>query len=369
MNPIKIAVIVLFLCVGLIVSLSFIVKTPISDKSAILDKSSSKEPIISKNPLIWMRNITSTEQVNQKEQSSLPVLDNLSDSFSKFTNEINLFTPTLPQLNQPTIQSPQLLQDDSEAVENYYKNFVEALNRANFTSEEVAMMTKSEDERPLLLEELIGKAVQGTDLNELRTSFNLWHQLDERVLIELNKLSVNPKTSSFHQTMVNWFSYHSKVAKQFSEENLSKNQINQLAQQFKKDAEIHMLKFKQSLEVSEVSKGLGKIFTSLIPQAKAFTCAALVPPPFYHFGGRVTLMMPCNFGIVETISPPCGGLLLFSYPVLAANPYLWKKPTIGSAVLGRSIVAPGVCPLGPCPLCSLFPYEAVVLYFGTSLLP
>jgi len=353
MNPVKIAAIILVIAVGLIVSLSFIIKTPVSDKNAILDKNSSKEPIISKNPLIWVKNNTSTDQISQKEQSSLPALENLSDSFSKFINEINLFTP-------------RVAQDDSEAVENYYKNFVEALNRANFISEEMALMAKTEDERPLLLEELLEKAEQEENLEKLKNSFYVWHQLDERVLAELNKLSPNPKTLSFHQTMVNWFSYHSKLAKRFSEENLSQNQINQLSQQFKKDAEIHMLKFKQSLEVS---KGLEKIFALFIPQAQAFTCAAFVPPPFYHFGGRVIKMLPCNFGIVEIISPPCGGRILFTYPVLAANPYLWKKPTIGSAVLGRSVVAPGVCPLGGCPGCLLFPYEAIVLYFGTSLTP
>ena len=91
MNPVKIAAIVLVIAVGLIVSLSFIIKTPVSDKNAILDKNSSKEPIISKNPLIWVKNNTSTDQISQKEQSSLPALENLSDSFSKFINEINLF--------------------------------------------------------------------------------------------------------------------------------------------------------------------------------------------------------------------------------------------------------------------------------------
>jgi len=61
--------------------------------------------------------------------------------------------------------------------------------------------------------------------------------------------------------------------------------------------------------------------------------------------------------------------MFFSWPVLSANPFLWKKPTIGSAILGRSVVSPLVCPLGPCPFCTLIPFEATVLYFGTSLIP
>lgn len=303
--------------------------------------------------LLMGLNPASAAEINQQKSQTTSFFDFFKNIFQSFKNGF---------ISQPKNQ------DNSEAVKNYYQNFIEAANRANFTGEEMVSIAKSEDSRVLLLEELIEKANQGTNLDGLKTSFRLWHQLDERVLSELNKLSINNKTLSFHQIMINWFSYHSKLAKQFSEENLSKRQINQLAQQFKKNAEVHMLKFKQSLDISEISKGLGKIFTSFIPQAEAFTCAAF-SASFYHFGGRVTVMQPCNFGIIETISPPCGGLLLFTYPVLAANPYLWKKPTIGSAVLGRSVVSPNVCPLGGCPYCTYFFYEATVLYFGTSLSP
>ncbi len=248
----------------------------------------------------------------------------------------------------------------------------------NFTSEEFALMKKNEEGRPLLLEELLEEASQETDLNGLRTSFSAWHQLDERVLAELNKVYPNSKTSLFHQTMVNWFSYHAKLTKQFKEENLSKDQINQLVQQFKKDAEAHNAKLQQS--VISV-RGLKEILSVFVEQAQAATCGAVVPPPFYHFGGRVILMVPCFFGIVETISPPCGGLLYFSWPVLAGNPYLWKKPTIGSAILGRSLLIPGGCgnllTCGAPPACvvsvylcqTCIPYEAAVLYFGTSLTP
>lgn len=260
-----------------------------------------------------------------------------------------------------TINSDLKTQDDGEAVKSYYKNFIEALNRANFTPEEKALMFKTKDSRILLLEELIEKVGQGENSQELKTSFRLWHQLDERVLSELNKLSAGGKTFSFHQTVVNWFNYHSKISGQFSEENLSENQISDLASQFRKNAKIHMLKLKQSLEVS---KGFGKIFASFIPKTQAFTCTAFALPNFYHFGGRVTFIVPCDLGLVITVSLPCGGLLFFSYPMLAVNPYLYKTPIFGVAVLGKAIVIPGACPLGIVPI----PFEAIVLYFGSSSL-
>jgi len=288
---------------------------------------------------------------------------------SQTTSVFDLFKNIFQSFKDGFVSQPKI-QDDSEMVKNYYKNFVEVMNRANFTAEEVAEMAKNDSGRFLTLEELIEEANQGKNLDELKISFRLWHQLDERVLTELNKLSVNSKTSSFHQTMVNWFNYHSKIAKRFGEENLSKEQINQLAEEFKKDAEIYMLKFRQGLEISKES---GKIFASLIPRAQAVTCGALVPPPFYHFGGKMLTITACLIppGFVVTILPPCGGKLYFSAAMIAANPFLWKMflPMINT--LGKSILTPGSCIIGfgrhHIPIFDY--YEATVIFFGTSLLP
>jgi len=288
---------------------------------------------------------------------------------SQATSVFDLFKNIFQSFKGGFVSQPKI-QDDSEAVKNYYQNFVEAMNRANFTAEEVAEMTKNDSGRFLALEELIEQAVQGKNLNDLRTSFSLWHQLDERVLSELNKLPTNNKVFSFHQTMIDWFGYHSKVAKRFSEENLSRDQINQLAQQFKKDAGAHMLKFRQSLEVSKES---GKIFASFIPQARAVTCGALVPPPFYHFGGKMSTITSCLIppGFVVIILPPCGGKLYFSAAMITANPFLWKIFLSMINTLGKSILTSGSCIIGfgPHHIPILDYYEATVIFFGTSLLP
>lgn len=264
-------------------------------------------------------------------------------------------------------QSTTAQQNDSnpKSVGDYYKNFIDIALKVNFSNEELSLLKKGSDgKRVLLLEELIENAAGGADLNELKSSFSAWHQLDERILAELNKYPVNNDLSSIHKSLTGWFSYHSNVARLLSEGNLSVNQISQLQKEFRDKAETHTTWFGESLAKLKNSPEF-----AFIPETQAITCGALVPPPFYHFGGRVTVLLPCDWGIVETITPPCGGLLLFTYPVLAANPYLWKKPTPGSAVLGKSTLLPGVCPLGICPLCTLWPYEAVVLYFGTSGLP
>lgn len=265
----------------------------------------------------------------------------------------------------PTVSNTELniQSNGARTAEDYYKSFIDSLIKINFNEEELKQIKKDKDGRVLLLEELIEEASLSGNLDEFRISFRAWHRLDEDVINGLKKMPVNSAMVSLHQWMIGWYQYHSQLARKFSNDNLSKDQINQLIEQFKSKAEIHNSKFKSSLAELKNSPDF-----VLIPAAQAFTCAAFMGP-FYHFGGRVVVMYPCDFGIVETISPPCGGMLLFTYAVLAANPYLWKKPTIGSSVLGRSVVAPGLCPLGVCPACVFFPYEAIVLYFGTSLTP
>lgn len=307
-------------------------------------------------------------------------LNKIIENFNNFFTKQNFTGSTLSSNQTLASDIPQIplselnIQDSgAKTTEEYYKKLLETVSKLGFSKEDSLKIKKENigenKERPLLLEELIEKVNAGDNLNELRDSFIAWHSFDETVITELKKIPVNLQMVFNQQMFIGWFKYHSQTAEKFSEGNLSKEQISQLADNFKKNADIHMADFQKS--VLSLKESPEFVF---IPKAEAFTCGVFVPPPFYHFGGRVILMEPCNFGIVETISPPCGGLILFSYAALAANPYLYKKPTIGSVVLGRSTVAAGVCPLGGCPGCILFPYEAVVLYFpvsyfGTSGLP
>lgn len=250
----------------------------------------------------------------------------------------------------------------------YYKKFLENTFSIGFDADQLPAVKKEENGRVLTLEELIDFARNGTSLGELKASFSAWSYLDKKVLAKMERLYVDEKAREMHKELLGWFQYHQATAQKLSAENLSSEQVGNIYVEFQQKAEKHNNQFKQYLDNPiSFESVFEKIFSLFIPpRAEAFTCGALVPPPFYHFGGRVILMKPCNWGVVETVSPPCGGELLFSYPVLAGNPFLWKKPTIGSAVLGRSVVAPGICPVGIVPV---FPYEAVVLYFGTSLVP
>ena len=391
MDPIKATAIVLIISVVLVgvflviqnfLTIGIQPQTPTkherSSKGLTINPSFDKSPVqfykYHTSFIRWVENnqgisnpIESPQQKEEKAGQS-QILQNIN---SKLQNLINSFQ-TSTQNKDITEAKNHFLNSDlniqkpnPKSVGDYYKSFIEVALKVSFTKEELDLLKKDDDgKRVLLLEELIEQAAKGIDLNEIRVSFSAWHQLDERILAELNKYPVNNEIFSIHKSLTGWFSYHSNVARLLNEGNLSADQISQLQKEFRDKAESHTTWFGESLSKLKNSPEF-----VLFPKAQAITCGAVVPPPFYHFGGRVALMLPCNWGIVEAISPPCGGLLIFTYPVLAANPYLYKKPTIGSAVLGRSTLLPGVCPLGVCPACALFPYEAVVLYFSTSGLP
>lgn len=251
--------------------------------------------------------------------------------------------------------------DGAENSAEYYTNFIDSLKAIAFTDAEREAMEKDKDGMILLLEELLAEAIATNDLSVLKSSFAGWRNLDERVLAELEKIAVSSKMISTHRLMAGWYKYHSGIAEELSKGKSSQEQLKELRERFKENAEIHNSGFRASLASL---KNFPNFTFIPISEAQAVTCGATVPPPFYHFGGRVVTKWGCAQGIVETISPPCGGEMLFPYPVLAANPYLYKKPIIGSEVLGRATFIPGVCISVP-PI----PYEATVLYFGSSLLP
>lgn len=293
------------------------------------------------------------------------------DIFKKISEELNNFkNKAFPAfaLNSDVLQvslSELKIQGDGiKSKEDYYKKFLEIAVKNSFTEGELALIQKDSDGMALLLENLIEKAVSGENLGNLKNSFLAWHRLDEAMISDLKNIPITGDAIYLQQMMIGWYKYHSQTAAKFEKENLSANDASQIANDFKKNADIFVNNFKKSVAGLEKTSSF-----SLISKAEAFTCAAFVPPPFYHFGGRVIVPKLCNFGLVVSISPPCGGEIFFSWPVLAANPYLWKKPTPAAAILGRSVIAPGICPLGPCPKCIPFPYEAVALYFGTSLIP
>ncbi len=345
--------------VGLIgVYLNFIgvKKSSIGNENYLTQETSQKLEI--KSPLRWVEE----NRDDQTPFQALPEIEKIQD----LVNSIQLH----PQDKASSSIAPVPAKNTTDAslAGDYYKNFLDAALKANFTNEELTSI-KKDGEGVLLLEELMELAASGENLENLKTSFSAWHQLDERMISELNKISVKSGAASLHQPMVNWFRYHSETAKKLSEENFSAGQISQLIEEFKNRAEAHNSEFARSLIALKKSPDF-----VLIPAAEAFTCGAFMGP-FYHFGGRVAYIVPptCYWGVLVTISPPCGGVFLFNWAVLAANPYLWKKPTIGSAVLGRSTVSPGACPWNWCPPygqpCAYIPYEAIVLYFGTSLTP
>lgn len=262
-----------------------------------------------------------------------------------------------------TVNLPTTLQNN--IIEKYYGDFLKTTSQIGFGND---LIKKSSDGIPFALEELIDLAKSGTSPGELKDSFLAWYGLDQKVLDAMQNMKVDPKAMTIHQELINWFSYHLEISKKFSDGNLTVSQINSLSLEFKQKATTHTLQFKQNIN-SPIA--LDNIFKKIVNffaphKAEAFTCAAFTGS-YYHFGGRILFMFPCNLGIVYTISTPCGGNIFFTWVVMAINPYLWRIPYYSTPVLGRSYVSMDKCQLGVQPYATYYGYEAYVIYFGSAL--
>ncbi len=300
---------------------------------------------------------------NQENSKTDTAAQNLIQSLTKeIFNPLKLSTK---QSDIPYVPDSELNIESAGAKNSgeYYEKFLMLVKDINFYEGDFEKMKKGEKERVLSLEELIEKAVLSGSVSGLEDSFSGWRNLDGKAIKELKKIPVYSGAVSINRSTIGWYQYHYETAEKFSKGNLSKEEIIGLQNEFKKNAGIHVENFKKSLAKIKNTKSFS---FELISKANAFTCGAFVPPPFYHIGGRVLFIEPCNFGLVIEIGTPCGGVILFNYLTMATNPYLWHNTTYGAAIIGRSLIEFGACPLGVCPYCTYFYYAAIVLYFGTS---
>jgi len=357
MNSYKLAVIILTIIVGLNIVYLFWGDLSLNSKSENKSENNSAEKGLIEIKNQFLPNQTQNNWSVHGDTEEFRTSQNLSFfNSSEIKSQVNDFVDSVWIFGQ----NDKKIDNSANSLSltgDYYKAFLDIAVKTNFTDEEFGQLKKDQNNRVVLLEELMEIAKEGTALNELKTSFAAWYELDKRMLASLNNLSSDYKILPAHKLMVDWFEYHADVAKKLSEENLSQVQINQLFEQFQKEAEVHNARFATSLVGLEKSTDF-----VLINKAKAFTCLSIIPLGSYNFAGRVIVNDPCNIGPVIAITPPCGGLLLFSYPMLDINPFLWKNITPGSVVLGKSIISPGAC-FG---LLHVVPYEAIVLYFGTN---
>jgi len=352
----------------------------VSAPTSSLNKSSNK--FLDKPPLQWIKNepekIESKAENKKVDNKNKVVRDNIifinkakNKMYSVWQQITASITPPIPDAVNPVrnlisngVESDIPFIPDSEmniqsagpkTPSQYYENFVDSLKEITFTDEEAGAMKKDLSGRIFSLEELIEEAVSGGDLAVLKSSFSGWQNLDERVLIKLKNMPVNFEMVSLHRSLLGWYSYHSAMAKKFSEPELNNVRLAELENQFKKNAEIHLSKFHASLTSLKTSPNFVSIF---IPEAQAVGCGGV------NFGGRLGAGKVCWWGTVITVSPPCPGVLLFSYVMVAANPYLSKNISSGTAVLGKMSLASGCCVYNADGEC--WPYQAVVLYFGSS---
>ena len=254
---------------------------------------------------------------------------------------------------------------------DFYNAYAKITTEVSFPLDTMEEMNKVEDSegkgRVLTLEELMALVNKGDSTKRVRTSLLAWADLDKRMAEALKTLPIKSTVVDANQELASWFTYHGQIAERFADPSIELSEKQSLADEYARYGKIHNTSFGQKIARAQKREPLA--FT-LAKKAEAFTCASFVPPGIYNFGGRVAYYLPCNWGIVETIAIPCGGIFLFTYAGMAANPFLFQYGPyiISDAILGRSVVAPGICVLGVPPVAAYFPYEAIVLFYGAAMI-
>ncbi len=254
----------------------------------------------------------------------------------------------------------------------YYDSYAKLSTEVVFSQEELGMMKKKTEksnetggitDRVLSLEELIDLRKNGDTSREVLVSFVAWASLDRKMVDGLKKMAVTSAVLDTNQKMASWFAYHALTAERFGSETLTTAQANNFEQEYKTNAKTHTGTFRKS-----IAKAWGKepFAFSVINRAEASLCGLT------QFGGRVASYLTCNLGTVHTIVGTCGGLVLYTWAAVAANPYNWHNIyTITIPTLGRSVINPtNVCPVGcgfpPCGY--VIPATDIALYYGTALI-
>ncbi len=262
------------------------------------------------------------------------------------------------EIKSSKIKIPSVLDGELNVIssgvsneDDYYEKFIGSISDVGFSENEFKSIKKDKNGRPYTLEELFKQAVAGASMEDSRSSFQAWKNLDEKSLEKIKKMPVNQSMLALHKSMAVWYKYHAQTAQQLSGGNFSKEELADLYSQHLKNIETYAPEFKGISIGSEKFYAFNFIKTAY---------AAL----YYHFGGMVLSWADvCTTGIAIIVGPPRGGLLWIYYAVWTANPYLWKNLSPGAYVLGKALWGPGVCNKGVV----TYPIgSAQILYFGSS---
>lgn len=251
----------------------------------------------------------------------------------------------------------------------YYSKYANITKEVSFSQDELNIMKKRSEvsnengqkgDKLLLLEELIEVAKKEGNSKELKVSFMAWANLDKRVVAELKKIPIKQSIFETNQEIASWFQYHGLIAERFGGGSLNFLEMENLAKEFKTYAAEHIGLYGESIAKAQKKD---PAFFTFINKAEASGCGLL------QFGGRITGYTLCNLGTIHAVIGTCGGAVLFTWAVQAANPFLWHNIyTPGVAVLGKSVINPAqVCPLGFPPFVTFIPASDIAIFYGTSL--
>lgn len=248
-------------------------------------------------------------------------------------------------------------------VESYGDKLVEIWGKSSFSEDELGVLIKDKDGRPMSVEE-IGKKMEIVGTTEAYVAaLGGWQNFETRVVEEFKKASISSDNSSLHKSIISWYKYHISYIDKLKK-STSTSEIKNLNKEYFTNVDLNAPNIK-----ARMAELFGrKIENDYAIKRLLIKIANAAPILTYSFGGRIiSYVDTCSSGIAFFVAGLKGGLMWLYYSTWALNPYLYRIVVPNYQILGESILIPGVCTKVP-PVA--YPQGmATILYFGTSLTP
>lgn len=283
--------------------------------------------------------------------TGMPLISSISFfSWSIFSGNRNV-------INMPTI--PSITDDDinlnkNERTDNYVSSLIDVWRNTSFNKDDFEKIKKTNDGKAMSVEEMAKLAEVSGISSDIKQSLEIWQQFDRKISDNLKNMLISQSNANEHKLMVAWYEYHANYAKKLTDDNLSKDKIRKINDNYYKNVKYYLPRIQKHLAADLDNRPLW---------ARALINNVMAISSLYDFGSLVVWTQPCDLGFLFYGFGEKGGIFGIYYAVYAINPYLYRNIASSTYVLGRSVVAQFTCtdvgvPTGVAPF--------TVVFFGTS---
>lgn len=240
--------------------------------------------------------------------------------------------------NPPNISNQEMNLQKNMTSSDYIGALIKIWESASFSEENFNQIKKDKNGRILSVEELALKAETIGISEEYKRSFRAWRELDDKVIEKLKTEPIDKKYSDAHKSMLRWYKYHAEYAGKLAKDDLSREQIKKLNEDYARNAKYYIPSLHRKLtETIEGPEAQFVLWKNLINNARAIAGSP-------YFGGLIFSYSEfCLSGFSFIVIGTQGGWMWIYYATMAIGGRMNYVIIPSGYILGRSLPIPGVC--------------------------